>query len=566
MVRPSATLTPVLVTWGGPDHFSPTSEAFSASRAISSGPGGEGDIVGNATGRARSGSCSAAAAMQHWRPHGPVRDRAEHRVKGDSTHGGSRSRFGCPHRLGAAGRRPGRPACRTSRPLPSPNASPGTRRMYWRRRLVAALIVVVTFSLVGFGVRQIVALASGSPAARSSRHAGPPAPPRPTYEPGGGRSLFPSHRLVAFYGTPGLPTLGVLGDAPPDQMWPMVASAAVPFARPGATVVPAYELIAYTAEAAAGPDGSYAQMLPPSEIEQYRQVVDAHDGMLILDIQPGRSSFLDDAKTLEPWLTDPHVGLALDPEWELQPGQLPTVQVGHTTADEINQVSAWLQQLTVTHNLPQKLLLIHQFQAQMIRDKPKVAAEPSLAIAFNMDGFGQTQNKHQVYNLVAGDHRWAISATRSSTSATPRCSLPPTCSVWCPAPESSNTGRAPGPNRPGDPGARHSALWLRILPGNRALLSLRGKRSLVVVGKLKPRQGPPSCPPTHTLGRICVGFRLRFTPQLAPRLRPASPGGQRPRVRLARGAGDPGPGDPGGAAGYPGGSAPAAIRASISSP
>ena len=39
---------------------------------------------------------------------------------------------------------------------------------------------------------------------------------------------------------------------------------------------------------------------------------------VVLDLQPGRSNFLDQAKLYEPLLRLPHVGLALDPEWRLR--------------------------------------------------------------------------------------------------------------------------------------------------------------------------------------------------------------------------------------------------------
>ncbi|MDQ6837681.1 MAG: hypothetical protein M3137_04885 [Actinomycetota bacterium] len=227
-------------------------------------------------------------------------------------------------------------------------------------------------------------------------------------EPGGGRTLFPSHRLVAFYGAPASPGLGVLGDAPPETLWSRLSAMAAPYTTPGTAVVSSYELIAFTAEASPGHDGSYSAELPAAEISSYLQVVRAHDGMLILDIQPGRNSLLSEAQALRPWLVDAHVGLALDPEWELQPGQRPGRQVGHTTAAEIDQVSSWLDQLTVANRLPQKLLLIHQFQAAMIPDKPAVTARPNLAIAFNMDGFGGVNNKLSVYQLLASDPRWAL--------------------------------------------------------------------------------------------------------------------------------------------------------------
>ncbi len=283
--------------------------------------------------------------------------------------------------------------------------------MYRRRRLAAVVIVAVAVSLVGFGARQIVALASGTSA--SSRHSGPSLRAgtprqRPTSEPGGGRSLFPSHRLVAFYGAPGLPSLGVLGDAPPEQMWSKVVSAAVPYASPSTTVVPSYELIAFTAEAAPEASGDYTLRLSDAQIADYLEVVRSHGGMLILDIQPGLSSFVDDAKTLAPWLSQPDVGLALDPEWELSPGQRPGQVVGRTTGTEINQIATWLQQVTTAHHLAQKLLLIHQFNPDMVQDKSVVTPQPDLAMTFNMDGFGKPNDKTSVYNLLAADTRWHL--------------------------------------------------------------------------------------------------------------------------------------------------------------
>ena len=38
---------------------------------------------------------------------------------------------------------------------------------------------------------------------------------------------------------------------------------------------------------------------------------------VVLDLQPGRTDFLTQAKRYEPLLALPHVGLALDPEWRL---------------------------------------------------------------------------------------------------------------------------------------------------------------------------------------------------------------------------------------------------------
>ena len=76
--------------------------------------------------------------------------------------------------------------------------------------------------------------------------------------PGGGQILFPLHRLVALYGPPGAPALGALGHQglqPPragqERCRAVPAADAVP-------VVPAFEIIATVAQAAAGPDGTYS--------------------------------------------------------------------------------------------------------------------------------------------------------------------------------------------------------------------------------------------------------------------------------------------------------------------
>ncbi len=173
-------------------------------------------------------------------------------------------------------------------------------------------------------------------------------------------------------------------------------------------VVASYELIAFLAQAAPGSDGRYAMQIPASQIDSYRQVVHAHGGMLILDIQPGRGDLLADAQALEPWLVQPDVGLALDPEWELSATQKPNQQVGRTTAGEIDQVSAWLEQLVSAHHLPQKLLMIHQFRDSMVEGKSEVTARDHVAIVFNMDGFGGTPNKVSVYQSLATDPRWPL--------------------------------------------------------------------------------------------------------------------------------------------------------------
>jgi hypothetical protein len=289
-----------------------------------------------------------------------------------------------------------------------------------RRRPMLGVMVVLGAVVAAGGVYSVAAGSATSlrqrdtagPAAKPAHGVAPTAPTTtlapPLSEPGGGRTLLPNRRIVAFYGAAGVPKLGVLGEAPPDQLWPRLEAQAVAYQQPGTRVLAAYELIAFATQSAPGPDHDYAQRTSDATIEHYLNVVRVHQGLLILDIQPGRGDFLDDAKTLSHWLEQPDVALALDPEWKLDINQLPSRQIGHTTAAALNAVSTWLSQLVASSNLPQKLLLIHQFTNDMVRDKPSVQSAPGLALVFNMDGFGGQEAKLSKYELLTADSRFLL--------------------------------------------------------------------------------------------------------------------------------------------------------------
>ncbi len=247
-----------------------------------------------------------------------------------------------------------------------------------------------------------------SPGSASSSARPTPKPtPTPT-EPGGSRTLLPGHRIVAFYGAAGTPSLGVLGTASPTAIWPRLAQQAAAYRSATTPVIPAYELITDVIQASPGADGDYEVQEPASTVETYLAAAHEHHAMLILDIQPGRTSFLTLAQRLEPYLLDPDVGLALDPEWRLQPGQVPDQQIGTVSPAEINQTSLWLQDLVRAHHLPQKLLLIHQFVEDQVSPRSAVAVRSSLAMVFNMDGFGGQAAKLSKYHYLATDTRFPL--------------------------------------------------------------------------------------------------------------------------------------------------------------
>ncbi len=124
---------------------------------------------------------------------------------------------------------------------------------------------------------------------------------------------------------------------------------------------------------------------------------------VVLDLQPGRASLLAQAKKYAPLLERPNVGLALDPEWKLQPGQKPLQQIGGVSITEVNSVVRWLARLTAQHHLPQKLLVLHQFRLSMISEEQRLDThEDDIAIVIHMDGQGSPGAKQQTWEGVLG--------------------------------------------------------------------------------------------------------------------------------------------------------------------
>lgn len=220
--------------------------------------------------------------------------------------------------------------------------------------------------------------------------------------PGGGQRLFPGRRLVAMYGYPGAPELGVLGAQGVEASVDRARALAEQYDDlSDVPVVPTFEIITTVAQSVPGSDGDYSA---ESTVDAVRPLVEAaHEaGMYaILDLQPGRTDFLTQAKRYEELLKLPYVGLALDPEWRLEPDQVHLRQIGSVDAAEINQVSAWLADLTTRYQLPQKLLVLHQFSLTMITNRAALdTSHDELALLIHMDGQGEPQGKEGTWRIV----------------------------------------------------------------------------------------------------------------------------------------------------------------------
>jgi len=267
-----------------------------------------------------------------------------------------------------------------------------------RRRLAALGVVAAAAALVGaaVGAGDRSSGDSTKPAAKSAASTQAPRP-KPTELPLGGRQIFPRFRVVAYYGAPQAHALGALGIGSPDHAVRRLAEQAKPYAKKTRPVMLALELLADVANRDPGRDNLYRTRQPPSVINRYLAAARRAKALLVLDIQPGHADFLTETRHLDRWLREPDVGLALDPEWRVSAGQVPGQVIGRVDSREVNAVTAWLAQLTRERDLPEKLVVIHQFTDDMV-DVTTLKARDGLQIVLNADGFGTRPVKKSKYD------------------------------------------------------------------------------------------------------------------------------------------------------------------------
>jgi len=80
---------------------------------------------------------------------------------------------------------------------------------------------------------------------------------------------------------------------------------------------------------------------------------------------------------------------------------VPGKQIGSTDAATVNQVSYYLARIRHLRNLPQKVLIVHQFTEGMVANREQIRDRPGVAIVHNLDGFGTPDVKTNVYNQLS---------------------------------------------------------------------------------------------------------------------------------------------------------------------
>lgn len=225
-------------------------------------------------------------------------------------------------------------------------------------------------------------------------------PPEFTMFPAAPDSLFRNCQVVAFYGYPGNTVLGILGEiGSPETMAEQLAGVVAQYDNVNGSrhAIGAFHLIAAVAQASPGPDGTYLYRMPAATVEEYIRLAEKHDFIVFLDLQIGHSTVADEVEHVRPYLANPRVHLALDPEWTMPPGVAPGEQIGTMDAGQINAAQAVLDDVARVTGLRSRILVVHQFTEAMITNKATLQSYPNVDLVIDMDGFGGREIKLQHY-------------------------------------------------------------------------------------------------------------------------------------------------------------------------
>jgi hypothetical protein len=209
--------------------------------------------------------------------------------------------------------------------------------------------------------------------------------------------IFLNNDVIAFYGHPNSPNMGILGRYTPDELNTQLNVLAAEYNTINGQrgIYKAFYIIYGTVQ----PGGAIGY-ISDSLLQNYIRFAQEHSMLIFIDHQIGRYDPLDSLKEMLPYLHYPNVHLALDPEWRTSQ---PMVHIGSITGEEINQAQEIIQNYLVEHRLPgERMLVIHQFHYSMIENRKDVRTGfDRVTLVHCADGFGNPDLKRNTYSYLA---------------------------------------------------------------------------------------------------------------------------------------------------------------------
>ncbi len=224
-------------------------------------------------------------------------------------------------------------------------------------------------------------------------------------------ALLPNNRILSYYGHPNSSAMGILGEYSKEEVHRLLAEQAAEYeaADPAHPVILAFELIATVAQPHPGEDGTYVAYTGDEIIQEYVDYVTANNMILILDLQIGHDTIPNQINLIRHWLELPNVHVALDPEFSMKANEIvprdriPGEFIGESNGLDIQEGMELVAQIVAEAGIPPKMLIVHQFEEDMVYNKDQITPVPGVQFVLDMDGFGAADAKVGNYGHFVRD-------------------------------------------------------------------------------------------------------------------------------------------------------------------
>lgn len=209
-------------------------------------------------------------------------------------------------------------------------------------------------------------------------------------------------QLVAYYGTPLGPQLGILGMTPREEMMRQLEETAAVYAPYASdrTTLPTFHIIIAVADTT---PPNYRHYINLDLVREWIALAEQHQYAVILDIQPGHVSPFYEFERIRELLYHPHVHLAIDPEFAMVGNQIPARDLGQLYAKDVNAIQEGLNKIAQEIGV-NRVLILHQFADRMLPDKENIEDFPNVELVIDGDGVGSPNAKVNNYLGYAEDN------------------------------------------------------------------------------------------------------------------------------------------------------------------
>jgi len=210
--------------------------------------------------------------------------------------------------------------------------------------------------------------------------------------------------IVAYYGRPGVRTMGILGQYSVEAIIPIIKAKVNEYKKASGNqnIVPGFDIVYDMATIHPGGNKNYIITLPSQKLMPYIHAANEHDFALFLDLQLGNKSPLQSIRSVLKYLKYKSVHIAIDPEFNVHGlGIRPGKTIGHISANQVNQIQDAMSNYMKKHGIKgKKILIVHMFRHSMLTNKKDIKTYDNISLVFNLDGFGSAGLKVSIYNGI----------------------------------------------------------------------------------------------------------------------------------------------------------------------